>query len=72
MMWLEHNNTLITSSKDRSLKFWKIPESWTNKILDQFAEAEYKQYKDGESMMRIQKKYTRVDESDDELDGWDL
>lgn len=72
MEWLEHKNVLITAGKDRALKFWKIPDSWVNKDIDMFAKNELRTYKDSEAMQKILTKYTQNEESDDELNGWDL
>ncbi len=31
MIWLEKENLLMTSSKDKTIKVWKFPEQWRDK-----------------------------------------
>ena len=33
LVWLESSQTLLTGGKDKSIKVWKLPESWMDKIL---------------------------------------
>jgi hypothetical protein len=42
MFYEEDSRILITGSKDRSIKFWKLPERWTSEEVENFEENEIK------------------------------
>ena len=55
------------------MKFWKLPERWTNEEIEKFEENEIKIMKDSMAMLKLQKTLTNQEEdsSDDDLNGWD-
>ena len=69
----EENRMLITAGKDRAIRFWKLPERWTNEEIEKFEENEIKIMKDSMAMLKLQKTLTNQDEdsSDEDLNGWD-
>jgi hypothetical protein len=42
MYYDEDTRLLITGGKDRSIKFWKLPERWTSEEVEKFEETEIK------------------------------
>jgi WD40 repeat protein len=70
----EESRLLISGGKDKSIKFWKLPERWTNEDIEKFEENEIKNYSDSLAMIKLQRVITRKeeDDSDDDLNGWDI
>ncbi len=44
MYYDEEARLLITASKDKAIKFWKLPERWTSEEVEKFEETEIKVY----------------------------
>ena len=81
MFYDEDSRLLVTGGKDRSIKFWRLPERWTSEEVEKFEETEIKVkkkliqiQKDTAAMLKIQRSMSKVaeDDSDDELNGWDF
>lgn len=75
MYYEEDTRTLISGSKDRSVKVWKLPERWISEDVEKFEETEIKIQKDTAAMLNIQRQQTKReedDDSEDDLNGWDF
>jgi hypothetical protein len=42
MYFEEDSSILVTSAKDRIIKYWKLPERWTSEEIEKFEENEIK------------------------------
>jgi hypothetical protein len=42
MYFEEETRLLVTASKDRGIKYWKLPERWTSEEIEKFEENEIK------------------------------
>lgn len=64
---------LVSSSKEKSLKFWRLPNEWRDKRLEQEhmsqVEKEEREQNILKSQQSMQRKYNDSEEEDD-LAGW--
>jgi len=72
MMWLDKTQVLMTASKDKKIKFWKLPEEWRDKSVVEKEEREYIMAKQTESMIKFkaQQEKAELDSEEDDLAGW--
>jgi len=72
LFWIDKAQILVTSSKDKKVKFWKLPEEWRDKNVVEKEEREYIMQKQTESMIRFKKQQEKaeLDSDEDDLAGW--
>ena len=69
------NKILITVSKDKLIKSWKIPNKWFNDDIRKFEENEIKNMNDTMAMLKLQKNLKDDEDynsDEDSLNGWDF
>jgi hypothetical protein len=54
MFYDEESRLLITGGKDRTIKFWRLPERWTSEEVERFEETEIKVGDDLSRFIKIQ------------------
>ncbi|CAD8199045.1 unnamed protein product [Paramecium pentaurelia] len=72
LQWYEDKHMLVTSGKEKSLKFWQLPKEWRDKKIEQQEEQEYEQMKKQENIKISQEstKKKEFDSDEDDLKGW--
>ena len=69
------NKILITASKDKLIKSWRIPNKWFNDDIRKFEENEIKNMNDTMAMLKLQKNLKDDEDynsDEDSLNGWDF
>ncbi|KAM3143094.1 hypothetical protein pb186bvf_004680 [Paramecium bursaria] len=70
--WFEDKQMLVTSAKEKSLKFWQLPKEWRDKRIVQQENEDFQQQRKQENIKiadtNRQKK--EVDSDEDDLKGW--
>jgi len=74
MYWNEDARLLVTSGKDKSIKFWKAPEKWINEEIARFEQNELINQNASDAMLKLGKSKSTLyeDTEDSDLNGWDL
>lgn len=76
MIYVPTKKRLITTAKDKKIKIWEIPDSWTNKDIKKSEKQNIREINDTMAMIRLQnsrnKNINEEDSSEDSLDGWDF
>ena len=75
MNYFYDTKLLITASKDKMIKTWRIPDKWFKEDIKKFEDNEIKNMNDTMAMLKLQQ--TLKDDEDynsdeDSLNGWDF
>lgn len=72
MQWLEDKKILITTSKEKVLKFWKLPNEWRLKEVVEKENEEYENELRDKNIENRNKNIKKANEDSDEDDllGW--
>lgn len=71
MQFDDTNLNLITSSKDKLFRIWKLPEAWIDDAKLNLAKREIRKSQLEKKLSLDCKKYVFEDSEDDDLIGWD-
>lgn len=74
MHYEEETRILISGSKDKTMKVWRLPEKWVDEEIESFEEKEIKSQKDYLAKTILKRKMEKMmdDSDEDDLNGWDM
>ncbi|EGR33250.1 PX domain protein [Ichthyophthirius multifiliis] len=72
LQWFESNNMLVSSAKEKSIKFWQMPKEWRDKLIEQQEEKLLQEVVQTQNFLKAKEQIKKVDEDSDEDDlaGW--
>jgi len=54
LQWVEKDNILLTSSKEKSIKFWSLPKEWRDKKIEAIEEREAELQRKKENIAKVE------------------
>ena len=74
MAWFEELGVILSAGKDKSIKFWEVPEYWRDKKIEEQERLEAQIRIETNQMLNFSKQKQKMEEDSDEDDlaGWHL
>lgn len=72
VQWIESKQMLLTSAKEKIIKFWSMPKEWRDKFVEQKEERDNHVAIQTQNMLKMkeQMKKVDIDSDEDDLAGW--